>query len=191
MASARGFAWLGRIRAQAQIALFVFLVALLAQYAGLTYALHRNHALMRDIVQQNQIATKAVDELSEDLANLSYKILGVVGGIYAAPNIAHELRKLGVSIMESFEDVRSDLGAFADARIRRTARKRRWLRCRSFSSVRGKLFLRTSTSPTDAERADARAPSRRMAGYPAGAVGFHRVGPPSRAQPRRSRASPS
>jgi signal transduction histidine kinase len=151
VASARGFAWLGRIRAQAQIALFVFLVALLAQYAGLTYALHRNHALMRDIVQQNQIATKAIDELSEDLANLSYKILGVVGGIYAAPNIAHELRKLGISIMESFEDVRSSLGAFADVESTNRAEKA-VAALPEFLERTRELFLRTSTSPTDAER---------------------------------------
>jgi signal transduction histidine kinase len=150
VASARGFAWLGRIRAQAQIALFVFLVALLAQYAGLTYALHRNHALMRDIVQQNQIATKAIDELSEELANLSYKILGVVGGIYAAPNIAHELRKLGISIMESFDDVRS-LGAFADVESTNRAGKA-VAALPEFLERTRELFLRTSTSPTDAER---------------------------------------
>jgi signal transduction histidine kinase len=152
VASPRGFAWLGRIRAQAQIALFAFLVALLAQYAGLTYALHRNHALMRDIVHQNQIATKAVDELSEDLAILSYKILGVVGGIYAAPNIAHELRKLGISIIDSFNGVRSGLGAYVDAESAQRAEKA-VAALPEFLERTRELFLKTSTSPTDAERA--------------------------------------
>jgi signal transduction histidine kinase len=151
VASPRPFAWLGRIRAQAQIALFVFLVALLAQYAGLTYALHRNHALMRDIVEHNQIATRAVDELSEDLAILSYKILGVVGGIYAAPNIAHELRKLGFSIVDSFGHVRNRLGEYADAETAQRA-EQAIAALPEFLERTRRLLLDTSTSPTETER---------------------------------------
>lgn len=151
MASSRGFAWLGRIRAQAQVALFVFLVALVAQYAGLTYSLNRNHALMRDIVEHNRIATKAIDELSEDLAILSYKILGVVGGIYAAPNIAHELRKLGISIVDSFEHVRHRLGDYSDADSTQRA-EQAIVALPEFLEKTRKLFLATGTSPTEAER---------------------------------------
>ncbi|HEX2114650.1 MAG TPA: ATP-binding protein [Alphaproteobacteria bacterium] len=151
MASPRAFGWMGRIRTQAQIALFVFLIALVAQYAGLTYALHRNHALMRDMVEQNQIATKAVDELSEDLAVLSYKILGVVGGIYAAPNIAHELRKLGVSIVASFEEVRRRLGEYSD--FESTERAETAIReLPEFLEKTRQIFLETGTSPTEKER---------------------------------------
>jgi signal transduction histidine kinase len=151
MGSGRGLAWLGRIRAQAQIALFVFLVALVAQYAGLTYSLHRNHALMRDMVEHNQVATKAIDELSEDLAILSYKILGVVGGIYAAPNIAHELRKLGTGIVDSFGHVRSRLGDYSDAESTQRA-DQAVAALPAFLEKTRKLFLATSTSPTEAER---------------------------------------
>src|SRR5690349_20651540 len=151
MTSLRPFAWLGRIRTQAQIVLFVFLAALLAQYAGLTYALHRNHALMRDIVEQNQVATRAVDELSEDLAILSYKILGVVGGIYAAPNIAHELRRRGIGIVESFEHVRNRLGEFADAETTQRA-ERAIAMVPEFLERTRLLFKETSTTPTEAER---------------------------------------
>jgi signal transduction histidine kinase len=144
-------AWIGRIRTQAKIALFVFLIALLAQYAGLTYALHRNHAVMRGMVEQNQIATKAVDELSEDLAVLSYKILGVVGGIYAAPNIAHELRKLGVSIVASFEEVRHRLGE--NSELDSTERAEAAIRALpEFLEKTRKIFLETSTSPSERER---------------------------------------
>ena len=145
-------AWIGRIRTQAKIALFVFLIALLAQYAGLTYALHRNHAVMRGMVEQNQIATKAVDELSEDLAVLSYKILGVVGGIYAAPNIAHELRKLGVGIVASFEEVRHRLGESSE--LESTERAEAAIRALpEFLEKTRKIFLATSTSPSEKERA--------------------------------------
>jgi signal transduction histidine kinase len=42
--TSRGFAGLGRIQTRAQIALFVFVVALLALYVGLIYALHRADA---------------------------------------------------------------------------------------------------------------------------------------------------
>src|SRR5687768_3514641 len=87
--------WFGRIRTKAHAILIIFLFTLVAQHAALIYALNHNHTLMREIAEENQLATKAVDALSEDLAMLSYRILGVVGGIYAAPNIAHELPRLG------------------------------------------------------------------------------------------------
>jgi signal transduction histidine kinase len=151
MSARRRFAWFGRIRTQAQIALFVFLIALVAQYTGLTYALHRNHALMRELVAHNQVATKAVDKLSDDLATLSYKILGVVGGIYAAPNIAHEVPRLGVSIVDSFGHVRNQLDPYE--RVESTERAERAIAALpEFLEKTRELFLETSTAPDDAER---------------------------------------
>ncbi|HZH26513.1 MAG TPA: ATP-binding protein [Azospirillaceae bacterium] len=107
-------AWLGRIQTQAHIALAIFLGALIAQYGALVYALDRNHTLVHEIAVENQQATKAVDALSDDLAMLSYRILGVVGGIYAAPNIAHEIPKLGNRIITSWQHVRTGLTDYLD-----------------------------------------------------------------------------
>jgi hypothetical protein len=65
-------AWLGRIKTQAQIALAIFLFALVGQYAALIYALDHNHKLMQEIAEENQKTTKAIDALSKDLEMLSY-----------------------------------------------------------------------------------------------------------------------
>ena len=147
----RRFGWLGRVGAQARIALGVFLVALVAQYAALNYAMERNRTLMREIVEQNQAATKAIDALSEDLAALSYRILGVVGGIYAAPSIANELPKLGTRITSSWDDVRTRLIDHADAETTRRA-EAAIAALPGFIDETRALFLRTTTAPSDAER---------------------------------------
>ena len=98
-----------------QIALAIFLFALVGQYAALIYALDHNHKLMQEIAEENQKTTKAIDALSKDLEMLSYRILGVVGGIYAAPNIAHEIPRLGSQIITSWQHVRNNLVDYLDA----------------------------------------------------------------------------
>ena len=49
------------------MAVVVFLIVLVAQFAFLSYALQRDHALMRAIVEENEASRKAVDALSNDL----------------------------------------------------------------------------------------------------------------------------
>ena len=111
---ARRLAWFGRIRTQAQIALAVFLVVLVAQFGVLSYALQRDHALMRAIVEENESSRRAIDTLSDDLSSLSYRIIGVSGGIYAAQSIAYELPDLGSRIIDGWNRVRSRLSDIAD-----------------------------------------------------------------------------
>src|SRR3546814_17265800 len=79
---ARRLAWFGRIRTQAQIALAVFLFVLVPQFAVLSYALQRDHALMRAIVEENAFSRRPTDTLSDDLAALSYRIIVVSGSTY-------------------------------------------------------------------------------------------------------------
>jgi len=99
----------------------VFLVVLVAQFAALSYALQRDHALMQDIVEENESSRKAVDDLSDDLASLSYRIIGVSGGIYAAQSIAYELPDLGKRIIASWTRVHQRLSDFSDDETKRRA----------------------------------------------------------------------
>lgn len=99
----------------------VFLVVLVAQFAALAYALHRDHALMRNIVEENESSRRAVDSLSDDLASLSYRIIGVSGGIYAAQSIAFELPELGESIIDSWNRVDRRLSDISDEETKRRA----------------------------------------------------------------------
>jgi signal transduction histidine kinase len=99
----------------------VFLVVLVAEFAVLSYALQRDHALMQDIVEQNESSRKAVDTLSNDLASLSYRIIGVSGGIYAAQSIAYELPDLGDRIIASWNRVHRRLSDFSDDETKRKA----------------------------------------------------------------------
>jgi signal transduction histidine kinase len=119
----RVVAWFGRIRTQAQIALVVFLVVLVAQFAALSYALQRDHALMQAIVEENESSRRTIDTLSDDLASLSYRIIGVSGGIYAAQSIAYELPDLGSRIIEGWARVQDQLSDIADVP---TAQRATW-----------------------------------------------------------------
>ncbi len=118
---ARRLGWFGRIRTQAQIALAVFLFVLVAQFAVLSYALQRDHALMQDIVEQNESSRRIIDTLSDDLAALSYRIIGVSGGIYAAQSIAFELPDYGERIIEGWNKVQSRLSDFTDEETKHRA----------------------------------------------------------------------
>ncbi len=91
-----------------------FLVVLIAQFAALAYALQRDHALMQNIVEENESSRRAVDSLSDDLASLSYRIIGVSGGIYAAQSIAFELPELGDRIIASWNRVDRRLSDITD-----------------------------------------------------------------------------
>jgi signal transduction histidine kinase len=144
--------WFGRIRTQAQIALVVFLVVLVAQFAALTYALHRDHALMQDIVEENESSRRAIDALSDDLASLSYRIIGVSGRIYAAQSIAYELPDLGTSIIASWNRVHRRLSDFSDdATKQRAAQAVRGLP--DFLERTRRLFEETGPVPTEQELA--------------------------------------
>ncbi|MEQ8354377.1 MAG: ATP-binding protein [Kiloniellaceae bacterium] len=99
----------------------VFLVVLVAQFAALSYALQRDHALMQDIVEENESSRKAIDALSDDLFSLSYRILGVSGGIYAAQSISFELPELGSSIVGSWTRVHRRLSNFSDEETKQRA----------------------------------------------------------------------
>ncbi|GAB4369112.1 MAG: hypothetical protein Kow00114_28740 [Kiloniellaceae bacterium] len=118
---ARRWGWFGRIRTQAQIALLVFLVVLVAQFAALSYALQRDHALMQDIVEENEASRRTIDAFSNDLASLSYRIIGVSGGIYAAQSIAYELPDFGKRLISGWNRVESRLSDFSDDETRRRA----------------------------------------------------------------------
>jgi signal transduction histidine kinase len=147
---ARRLGWFGRIRTQAQVALAVFLVVLVAQFAALSYALQRDNALMQDIVEENESSRKAIDALSDDLASLSYRIIGVSGGIYAAQSIAYELPDLGTRIIASWNRVHRRLSDFSDEEAKQ----------RAANSIRGlpdflektrKLFEETGPVPNPQE----------------------------------------
>jgi len=118
---ARRWGWFGRIRTQAQIALLVFLAVLVAQFAALSYALQRDHALMQDIVEQNESSRRTIDTFSDDLASLSYRIIGVSGGIYAAQSIAYELPDFGKRLISGWNRVESRLSTFSDDDTRQRA----------------------------------------------------------------------
>jgi signal transduction histidine kinase len=113
--------WFGRIRTQAQIALAVFLLVLVAQFGALSYALQRDHALMQAIVEENESSRRTIDTLSDNVAALSYRIIGVSGGIYAAQSIALELPERGQDIIDGWNRVQSQLSAVADEDIRKRA----------------------------------------------------------------------
>src|SRR3546814_21046710 len=70
---ARRLAWFGRIRTQAQIALAVFLFVLVPQFPVLSYALQRDHALMRAIVQEHGLSRRNRDTQAAALAAHSYR----------------------------------------------------------------------------------------------------------------------
>ena len=144
-------AWLGRIKTQAQMALAIFLFALVGQYAALIYALDHNHKLMQEIAEENQTTTKAIDALSKDLEMLSYRILGVVGGIYAAPNIAHEIPKLGGRIITSWQHVRNNLVDYLDAEATLRADEA-MVSLSPFLERTQKLFAATHPEPTKPEQ---------------------------------------
>ena len=99
----------------------VFLVVLVIQFAALSFALHRDHALMQNIVEENESSRKAVDALSGDLASLSYRIIGVSGQIYAAQSIAYELPELGARIIASWQQVDRRLSGISDTETKRRA----------------------------------------------------------------------
>ncbi len=99
----------------------VFLLVLVAQFAALSYALHRDHALMQAIVEENESSRKAIDALANDLSLLSYRIIGVSGGIYAAQSIAYELPRLGDRIIESWRLVDRRLSEYSDEQAKRRA----------------------------------------------------------------------
>jgi len=103
------------------MAMVVFLLVLFAQFAALSYALHRDHALMQDIVEENESSRKAIDSLADNLALLSYRIIGVSGGIYAAQSIAYELPGLGNRIIEGWGLVDERLSDFSDEQTKRRA----------------------------------------------------------------------
>ncbi|NIA70211.1 HAMP domain-containing protein [Pelagibius litoralis] len=105
------------------MALLVFLVVLVAQFAALSYALQRDHALMRDIVEENEASRRAIDTLANDLALLSYRIIGVSGGVYAAQSIAYELPGLGNRIIEHWGLVDERLSDFSDEQTKARAAK--------------------------------------------------------------------
>src|SRR3546814_8107197 len=106
---------------QAQIALAVFLFVLVPQFAVLSYALQRDHALMRAIVEENEFSRRTTDTLSDDLAALSYRIIGVSGGIYAAQSIAFEVPERGSRIIEGWNKVQNRLSGLADEEIQQRA----------------------------------------------------------------------
>ena len=118
---ARLLGWFGRISTQAQFALVVFLFVLVAQFAALSYALHRDHALMQSIVEENESSRKAINALANDLSLLSYRIIGVSGGIYAAQSIAYELPRLGKRIVESWGLVDQRLSDYSDEQTKKRA----------------------------------------------------------------------
>src|SRR3546814_3795033 len=106
---------------QAQIALAVFLFVLVPQFAVLSYALQRDHALMRAIVEENEFSRRTTDTLSDDLAALSYRIIGVSGGIYAAQSIAFEVPERGSRHIEGWDKVKNRLTGLADEGLKQRA----------------------------------------------------------------------
>src|SRR3546814_6058368 len=61
---------------------------------------------MRAIVEENEFSRRTTDTLSDDLAALSYRIIGVSGGIYAAQSIAFEVPERGSRIIEGWNKVK-------------------------------------------------------------------------------------
>src|SRR3546814_5712026 len=60
-------------------------------------------------------------DLSDDLAALSYRIIGVSGGIYAAQSIAFEVPERGSRIIEGWNKVQNRLSGMADEEIQQRA----------------------------------------------------------------------
>src|SRR3546814_7591987 len=76
---------------------------------------------MRAIVEENEFSRRTTDTLSDDLAALSYRIIGVSGGIYAAQSIAFELPERGSRIIDGWNRVQSRLSGVADKEIQQRA----------------------------------------------------------------------
>ncbi|MEE9546783.1 MAG: GAF domain-containing protein, partial [Hyphomicrobium sp.] len=93
-----------------------FFVAVVAQYVALAYALQRNDTLMRQIAEQNREATAAVDALAGGLAELTNRMIGAAGGIYAPPGIARRLPQLGDEITTSWQRVTTHMSEFPDVK---------------------------------------------------------------------------
>src|SRR3546814_10884871 len=60
-------------------------------------------------------------DLSDDLAALSYRIIGVSGGIYAAQSIAFEVPERGSRIIEGWNKVQNRLSGLAAEEIQQRA----------------------------------------------------------------------
>nr|WP_193370193.1 ATP-binding protein [Pelagibius marinus] len=99
----------------------VFLLVLVAQMTALSFALQRDHALMRDIVEENESSRRIIDTFSDDLAALSYRIIGVSGGIYAAQSISFELPELGDRLINGWNSVENRLSMLSDEKTRKRA----------------------------------------------------------------------
>jgi signal transduction histidine kinase len=132
------------------MALAVFLFVLVAQFAVLSYGLQRDHALMQDIVEQNESSRRIIDTLSDDLAVLSYRIIGVSGGIYAAQSIAFELPGYGERIIDSWNRVQSRLSDFTDDETKQRAATA-VAELPAFLKRAEKLFAETGPVPTPEE----------------------------------------
>jgi len=145
------FSWLGRIRTQAQFAFLVIFLASVALFAALTYASYRNDQIMHGIAEDTETARAVIDSLADSLELLDRRIAGVVGGIYAAPNIANELPKLSQRIVSGWREVNSLLPDYADERTRQ--RPTRAIEALpDFMAKTKALFEITHPAPTVAER---------------------------------------
>src|SRR3546814_15985234 len=76
---------------------------------------------MRGIGEENEFSRRTTDTLSDDLAALSYRIIGVSGGIYAAQSIAFEVPERGSRIIEDWNKVQNRLSGLADEEIQQRA----------------------------------------------------------------------
>jgi len=128
----------------------VFLVVLVAQYAALSYALQRDHALMRDIVEENESSRRTIDALSDEIAALSYRIIGVSGGIYAAQSIAYKLPERGKRIIAGWTQVHQRLSDFSDEETKQQAAEA-VARLPAFLEKTRQLFEKTGPVPTPDE----------------------------------------
>jgi len=128
----------------------VFLVVLVAQYAALSYALQRDHALMRDIVEENESSRRTIDALSDEIAALSYRIIGVSGGIYAAQSIAYKLPERGKRIIAGWTQVHQRLSDFSDEETKQQAAEA-VARLPAFLEETRQLFEKTGPVPTPDE----------------------------------------
>ena len=143
--------WLGRIRTQAQLAFLVIFLASVALFAALTYASYRNDQIMHGIAEETETARAVIDRLSDSLELLDRRIAGVVGGIYAAPNIANELPKLSQRIIGGWQAVNALLPDYADERTRQRASEA-IAALPDFMAKTKALFEETHPAPTEAER---------------------------------------
>ncbi len=99
----------------------IFLLVLVAQMTAFSFALQRDYALMRDIVEENESSRRTIDAFSDDLAALSYRIIGVSGGIYAAQSISFELPELGQRLIDGWKSVEDRLSMLSDEKTRKRA----------------------------------------------------------------------